>query len=203
MASPTQLLTKLDAVNMMLASIGQAPVNSLAVTGIRDVAIATLALDNTTREVLLHGWNFNTDWDYPLAPNAQGHIVIPHGVLDLDPVDKTKDCVIRWSGGEARLYDKDNRTFVFDGIVRCNVIWGFEFEELPQAARQYIAIRAARIFQSQVIGSDILFRFTEDHEAEALALLARSESRNKDKNFFASGADVNRIFDRLSVPVRF
>lgn len=33
-------MTELEAVNEMLMSIGQAPVNTLSVTGIRDVSVA-------------------------------------------------------------------------------------------------------------------------------------------------------------------
>lgn len=207
MASPTLLLTKLDAVNLMLSSIGQAPVNSLSVSGIRDVNIAVLALDNVTRSVLSHGWSFNTDKDYPLTPDVDGKIAVPAGAASVDPEDQLVNAVIRPDGETLRLYDADNRTFDWRerGLteLKANIVWLFEFEQIPQAARDYIALRAARLFQSQVIGSDILYRFTEQHEAEALATFARSESRTKDRNIFRSRADVNRIFDRIANPVRY
>jgi hypothetical protein len=203
MTAPSVPLTKLDAVNMMLASIGQAPVSTLAVSGIRDVSIAALALDNVTREVLSKGWHFNTDKNYPLSPNVDGNILVPTGALEIDPSDPTVDAVVRSNGGVRMLWDKDNLTWVFTTTVEVDVVWGYEFEELPTTMRNYIATRAARIFQSQVLGSEVLFQFTEQHESEALFLLMRAEGRTKDRNWFASGADVNRIFHRRSNPVRY
>lgn len=203
MTAPTAPLTKLDAVNMMLASIGQAPVNTLAVAGIRDVSIAALALDNATREVLSLGWNFNTDSNYPLTPNGSGNILVPAGALEIDPTDPSVDAVIRSNDGTLMLWDKKNHTWTFTETIKCDIIWGAEFEHLPQAARSYIATRAARIFQSQVLGSAILFQFTEQHEQEALFVLKRSEGRTKDRNWFNRATDVNKIFHRASNPVRY
>jgi hypothetical protein len=196
-------LTKLDAVNLMLSSIGQAPVNSLAVAGIRDVAIAALALDNTTREVLSRGWHFNTDTAFALSPNGSGNILVPSGALEIDPTDPNVDAVVRYNAGVPMFWDKTNQTWTFTAALKCDVVWGYEFEQLPQVARGYISTRAARIFQSQVIGSEVLFKFTELHEQEALFLLMRAEGRTKDRNWFKSGADVNRIFHRTSNPVRY
>lgn len=59
-------MAELEAVNEMLMSIGQAPVNTLAVTAIKDVSIARARLTSMTRRVLSRGFNFNTDESYPL-----------------------------------------------------------------------------------------------------------------------------------------
>jgi hypothetical protein len=203
MAAVNAPLSKLDAVNMMLASIGQAPVSTLAVSGIRDVSIAALALDNTTREVLSKGWHFNTDAGYSIAPNVSGNVLVPTGALEIDPSDPTVDAVVRSNDGVLMLWDKDNQTWSFAAPVKCDIVWGFEFEALPTTMRGYIATRAARIFQSQVLGSEVLFQFTAQHEQEALFLLMRAEGRTKDRNWFRSGADVNSIFHRASNPVRY
>ena len=195
MINPLSPMTKLDAVNGMLASIGQAPVNSLDVTGIRDVNIATLALDNTTREVLNRGSSFNTDKRYPLSVDVNGYINVPTGSLSVDPSDPSLDLVVRDNGGQVMLYDRKNHTFKINkSPVECDIIWAMDFEAIPQAARTYIATRAARIFQSQVIGSDILFRFTDLHETEAFALLTRMEARTKDRNIFRNSSDTNGVF---------
>ena len=64
MAIPALTLTpqtELDAVNAMLLSIGQAPVSTLSVTGLKDVSFAQYILHSVSREVQLKGWEFNTD----------------------------------------------------------------------------------------------------------------------------------------------
>lgn len=199
------LLTKLDAVNLMLSSIGQTPVNSLDVAGIRDVSIAKLSLDNCTREVLTRGWSFNSDRNYEITPDGAGHFLVPDNVLFIDPTDRHQEFLMRYNDGVQKLYDTVKRTYALGlDVVRVNIIWSLDFEELPQAARQYVATRAARIFQSQVIGSDVLFRYTEQHELESLATLQRLEARQKDRNWFKPKdyVDTNRIADRLFNPGR-
>lgn len=207
MADPTQVLTKLDAVNLMLSSIGQTPVNTLDVQGIRDVAIAELTLDNVTREVLNRGWSFNTDNEWELAFTQDGEILVPAGVLWLDPVYHYQDFVVRDDNGTLKLWDRENHTFDIQanhqGPIKVNIIWAYDFEEIPNAARNYIAIRAARKFQANVIASDILYRFTAQDEADALTDLQRLENRTKDRNWFRSGADANLIATRIRNPRRW
>lgn len=200
MASPTLLLTELDAVNTMLASIGQTPVNSLAVSGIRDVAIAQLALQNVTREILNRGWSFNTDRCYELALNGSGEIELPANVLDIDPTLRTQQLVMRNDAGTQKLWDKVNHTFTLSTYhtspVEVNITWTYEFDEIPNVFRNYISIKAARVFQSQVLASDILFKFTSAMEQEAYADVLKLEARTKDRNWFTSGADINQIVNR-------
>ena len=194
---PLLLSSKLDAVNTMLASVGQSPVNTLSVTGIADVSIAELALDNTTREVLTRGWSFNTDTDWPLIPDVNKNIIIPAATLYVDPVDPLRNYVQRINAGVMMLYNKDKRTFDFDDTVKVDITHAFKFDEIPQVARTFIATRATRIFQAQVVGSDILFRFTDLHEREALAALQRLEDATEDNNILNSATESNlNIFHR-------
>lgn len=58
--SPT---TVLEAVNTMLSSIGEAPVNSLA-SGFEDAELAESIINNVNREVQSKGFVFNTDLEY-------------------------------------------------------------------------------------------------------------------------------------------
>lgn len=199
MSLPSLLLTELDAVNQMLASIGQTPVNTLDVSGIRDVAIAKLSLQNTTREVLNRGWSFNTDHEWELNFTSS-EIVVPSAVLWLDPVRRDLDFVIRDDGGTLKLWDKLHRTFDieenYEAPIKVDIIHAFLFETIPNVARQYIAMRASRIFQTNVIASEIIFKFTAGHEAEAYADLLKMEAKTKDRNWFRSGADSNEIVNR-------
>jgi hypothetical protein len=78
--SPT---TKLEAVNTMLSTIGEAPVNSLA-TGLIDAETAETILNNVSREVQARGWNFNTEYDYTFSPNVDGEIDLPANIIRAD-----------------------------------------------------------------------------------------------------------------------
>ncbi len=55
----TANMTKLEAVNDILLSIGEKPVNGLT-SGLPDAALAEAVLDKISRQVQLEGWNSNT-----------------------------------------------------------------------------------------------------------------------------------------------
>lgn len=190
-------MTDLQAVNRMLKSIGQAPVNTLEVSGIGDVNKARQELEEVTRDVQTIGWSWNTDDSYTLSPDTDGAIRLPNGALDVDSTETTQNIVVREhpSGGLA-LYDADNTTFTFTASVTVRVIWGFEFNSLPAAARVYIATAAARRFQAQVVSSTILDRFNETDEQRAWVLLQRRERATRDTNLFRANSSVNKFGSR-------
>lgn len=205
MTNPLIPQTKLDAVNQMLASIGQTPLNTLNTSGIRDAAIAELSLDNTTREVLNRGWSFNTDREFEISRDVNDNYLVPSDALQIDPEYHWLDWIERDNSGTRMMYDRENNTFDItteNDPVLFQIIRAMDFETLPQAARGYIAIRAARIFQANVIGSDILFKYTEMHEREALSTLKKLETRSKDRNMFRPGTESNKIVNRWRNPLR-
>lgn len=195
MTTPTAAMTKLDAVNNMLASIGQSPLNTITGTIPKDAAKAVLSLDNALREVLNSGWSFNTDNEYPLTPDVNGRIDIPSNVVFADPT-YGENYTMRWDAGGSpalRLYHNEKRTFTdFTQDVKCDIIWLFDFEEIPQHARQLVATKAGRKFQAGIVASTILYQFTREMETEAYATFRRIEKRQKDYNINKYSAGVSR-----------
>ena len=183
MTTPTQAQTKLDAVNLMLASIGQSPVNTLSGSLPRDVSKAVIALDSALREVLTQGWSFNSDTEYELTPDGNDMIAVPANALQLDPT-YGQDYVPRYNAVQLGmfLYDRDKRVFTFSGDVKVDIVWAYEFEQIPQHARQYVATKAARKFQQGIMASAVLHQFTRDDESEAYATFRRVEKRQKNYN---------------------
>ena len=188
--------TELDAVNQMLMSIGQAPVNTLAVAGIKDVSFCRLFLHNASREVQAKGWYFNTDDNYTLAADVDGKINVPANALSLDPSTEYQTLVERYENGSRRLYDRQKQSFVIGQPVKVDITWFFAFTELPEPARAYIAHRAARVFQAGAIGSQILYKYTQEREYELLAELEREQLRTSDVNFISGDERASRIFHR-------
>ncbi|WP_164114828.1 hypothetical protein [Stenotrophomonas maltophilia] len=183
-------LTELDSVNNLLMSIGQSPVNSLAVPGVKDVSIAQLTLHNTSREVQSKGWWFNTETAYPLPLDVNRMCVLPANAMETLPDDTT---LVERAG---KLYDTVNRTFVLKSPPTATLNLFLAYSELPQVARRYIEARAGRVFQSNIVGSPILYQFTKEMEAEASVEMDRNNLRGKKPNWFTSGATSNRIFSR-------
>lgn len=190
--------TELDAVNMMLLSIGQTPVNTVDVTGIRDVSIAKMHLDNNNRETQSAGWYFNREKGVVIVPDVDGHINVADNVLFIEPSDRNQFYVQRGDAGVARMYDLDNHTFVFDATrtYKFDIIYIFDFDDLPQDAKTYIARKAAMEFQAKAIGSQILFSFDMALVNSALTTLRRNETRRKGSNIFRGPDPTNRIIYR-------
>ena len=88
--------SKLDAVNTMLSSIGEAPVSSLS-SGLIEAEIAETILDTVDREVQSMGWNFNTELKKNFAQDVSGQILLPADILRADATYQvnSKDLVQR------------------------------------------------------------------------------------------------------------
>lgn len=197
-------MTDLEAVNRMLGSIGQAPVNTLSVLGVGDAIQAAQYLRETAREVQELGWSWNTDVAYKLTPDPTDFaIVLPLGTLDIDATDKSVNVVVREHPERAvpALYDLDNQTFAFPTVTTLdvNIVWGFEFNQLPAPARSYIAIAAARRFQAQKVSSTVLDRFNQDDEERAWLKLQRYERRVQDTNTYTASPFMRRFLRRRSL----
>lgn len=190
-------MSELEAVNELLISIGQAPVSTLAVTGIRDVNIARQELTKVLRRVLSEGWNFNTDESYPLSPDVDGVVLIPAGAIKVDATDKYVNYVQRRHPTKGlALYNKDDRTFTFEAAVDCDIVWAYDFEDLPETARCYVATAAGRKFQSRIVGSRILDAFQAEDVQSAWTLLIREERASRDTNLFRRNPGLQAFSNR-------
>lgn len=203
MAETITPMTKLEAVNEILHSIGQAPVNTLDSSAITDAGRIEDLLDRVLRQVLLTGWHFNTDKEWPVTPDSSGNIVVPANALRIDPTDPDKDFVVRRNGSNLMLYDREDQTFnLGTDEVKLDIVWGFPFEDLPETARSYIAHRAGRRYQTGALGSQVLFQFTEADETFALAQLRRWDNRNANRNLLKSDVPSNIAWTRRINPSR-
>lgn len=201
---PLVALSELDAVNTMLISIGQAPVNTLAVSGIRDVAIASTVLHNTSREVQNLGWDFNQDYQYELVPNGSNHIILPANALNVEASAYGQRYAARGDEGVMKFWDLKEQTFeITVSPLKVNIIWFFDFADLPQHARNYIATKAARRFQAYSVGSQILFEYTMADELDALTEMKRHSAASQDVNILSDGDWTNQIFARRRGVNRF
>lgn len=186
--STTSRTTELEAVNTMLSCIGEAPFNSLLVSGNEALDNAKRVLDRVSREVQQVGWHFNTETDYPLLRNGSGEISVASNVMQVDTTSDYANYDVTQRG--ARLYDRKTHSFVFDRDLKATVVFLLPFEDLPQAARGYITIRAARVFQTEMLGSDTQHRFTAEQERLAHRDLQRLEGLTADYNVFNGSNSV-------------
>lgn len=187
LAEATQATTILDAVNVMLRSIGEAPAVSLLEGGGHvDVESAHGTLMEVNRQVQGQGWHFNTDTNWEIAPEVNtGFVRLPYNTLT---VDEIRDSAVAYSHGYdivqrgLRLYDRAKHTFALHRPVSVDITMLLSFEDLPQYARTYITIRAARKFAQDELGSAEVSRFSAEDEERALASLEALDNRNEDRS---------------------
>lgn len=200
-------MTALEAVNLMLLSIGKSPVNTLTVAGVNDVSFAQSILFNVTREIQHRGWWWNRERHYPVVGTiVSGALTFqrPDSVIDWTPSDRGRPLVERYNSATSTLcmYDLHHHTFDLskyleqDGNIHFDVIWNFPFENIPQAARSAICRRAGREFQVGAVGSQIIYQFSKEMELDAMAELERSETLNSHTNMFATPTSTNRAINR-------
>ena len=167
-------VNELEAVNMLLAAVGEAAVSSLETATTVDVTQAKNLLSNINREVQQKGWHFNTEWDVVLSLDSDSRI--PLGTTVLSIYSPTKMTTIRGREGSPFLYDLDNNTFTWTASINDAVtITLLDFEDIPQTARQYITTKAARIFQEEIIGQVSAEAVNRQEEVEAYADLLDDE----------------------------
>ena len=188
MPIPTTNATKeLPAVNEILASVGQAPVSTLDQTN-PDVAIAYDTLLQVSREVQAEGWSFNTEYNYPQTTTNKQY-VIPTNMLQVDltqdPNSIGKNIVRR----EGKLYDKYNHTYDIKDDdtadnLKLDVVWWFDWVDLPIPIQDFIVSRAATIVSSRIVGDSGQYQMLQQREAYTRAMALEYETQQGDYTFF-------------------
>tara|TARA_R100000700_G_C3178669_1_gene154560 strand:- start:2038 stop:2619 length:582 start_codon:yes stop_codon:yes gene_type:complete len=187
--------TKLEAVNVMLGVIGESPVNTLGGSS-RPVSVVTAenVLDEVNKAVQAIGWHFNTEHKYPFTKDADGKITLADNVLKVDAAaDKHTDLDLVQRGSQ--LYDRKEHTDVFTEDLELTVTFLLDFTEIPEQFRNYVTLKAARIFASRFMGSQEITGFTLRDEIEAKAAAVDADSESADRTIFGN-YDVYRVIDR-------
>jgi len=193
------MLTKLDAVNIVLNGIGETPVSSLT-SGLPDAEAAESKLDATIKEVLAKGWHQNLEQGIVMNRNKDEEIIVPRQYLRVDTVgrDQNLNVVIRKQNGKRKLFNLSTYSFKFEKDVMVDVIIEIAFDELNYELQNYIAMRAARKFQETSMGSQALDSFAVRQEQEAYTALLDSEAEGEDNNVLRESAHVVYITSRHS-----
>ena len=183
--------TELDAVNSILMSVGESPVNTLTVQS-PEVVIAQNTLQQVCREVLAEGWVFNTEKQYPITLDSNNHCIVPNNVLQID-LNQFKHLddfhvVKRSDNGVVKLYDLYEHRFNFEntseGKLYVDIIWMQSFEDIPQVFKDYITTRASRIASNRMVNDLKSTELMGTDETLARALAVEYDANQADYNIF-------------------
>lgn len=136
--------TRLTAINRMLRSAGEQPVNSLTEDGINDTSVAEAILNECSAELQSEQPYSVTEW-LEYEPDTNGYINLPDGTLRVDAQYRT-DEVTQRGYSPCRLYDLENNTFVFTESVMLQLTIGIPFEDLPIAEQLMIVDKASYMY---------------------------------------------------------
>lgn len=190
--------TELEAVNTMLSAVGEPPIASLDEQKNVDAAMAKNILGEVDREIQTQGWHFNTQWGVTLTPDSTTNFInLGDNVVRVDIDDRasspadSRDIAQRGD----RLFNRTDNTYEFSSTVKATVTYLLSWTELPEPALRYITVKAARVFQDRMVGSQAHHAFSREDEVRALSLLKEFEGDTADHSVF-DNFDVFRIVNR-------
>lgn len=199
--------TEVEALNVMLQAIGEAPLPSttdLSTLGGSDALLALSILRKSCRDVQTEKWRFNFEAGVEVLPSGlvaygtQDYNVfkLPSGVLkwhqtsclenqSIDLVERPSKVYEEAGESVQVLYDRaGNRDGVLQAAVYLDLTFGFNFHQMPETARNYVAVRSARQFAAQAMGSTTLVSLTEADEYAALRALKDDQGIVEHLNLF-------------------
>ena len=127
-----------------------------------------------------------------MVPNSSDEINIPSNILQITIPEGSCDYTQRG----LRLYNKTDHTYTIATTLLADIVLYLPFDELPEAARRYILVKAARRFQASTIGSQEIAGFTQVDEMDAYKELLRYELRVGKYNSVRNNPHIRRSYRR-------
>jgi len=185
MTFPTTNATQeLPAINQILTSCGQAPVTTLDQTN-PEVAIAYDTLLQVSREIQAEGWTFNKEYHVEFPTDINKEIPIANNIIQIKLAENAQNTPFDGIRRNGKLYDKQNHRYTWDlDIVECDVIYYFDYIDLPEPIRSYITARAASIVSSRIVGDDDQYARLQQQESFARSTALEYETRQGQYTMF-------------------
>lgn len=193
--------SKLNAVNTLLAIIGEAPVNSLNPPLTGDASLADQVIDEVSREVQGAGWSWNTMlYDSIPLDASTGQSQLPGNTLAVrfNPISyPSQRFVLRG----LRLFDRVKNTYDLrsslgvaltgnSSNIVAEIVEELDWDSIPETGKRYITIRAGRIFANRAVTSASIESYTAEDEQNALQILKRTEDMAQNYNFISGPDDM-------------
>lgn len=198
-------VTKVQAVSRLLSTIGVAPVSSLAGSLSLTVELAQTALDNVSRDLQSTPWGFNSERKVEFTAGEDGEIRLSGAtytglyVSSFDFDEPTSyDPIIKTTGGVQQIWDRKSKSFTAftaGSVYKASVTYYLQWEDLPEAVKAYVAARAAREYQLQMVGNPQMDQMLVTQMLLAQQNLTEFEASQFDYTIF-DNYDVFRSIER-------
>jgi hypothetical protein len=216
--------TETEAVNAMLAAIGEAPVADAGASTQPDVQMALGILKESLRETLTEGWKFNTRTN--VTQRRAGTVIIDGTSFNvfLIPADLLRfeagatigsypaDIVLEMTADETNtgdtlipldtasvFYDhaNDRPYFTQETLTLTRGVYFQDWRFLPETARQFVLKMAVNRFTESVPGSPTLVSFTEMDIMRARRSFIRDQGLGRRFNVFRATDTSDFLGGRL------
>jgi len=191
-------MTELEAVNILLSVIGEAPIDVFSSTATNEITESTVArrtLAEVSRDVQAEGFSWNTDVGVTLTRNSSNQFVLPSNQLRVtfDPRTYTAS---QYTVRGGKIYDRTSQSFTFastSSLTVSEMVTLLVWDDMPHQAQMYITIRAARIFAGRFVNSNAIYAYTTQDEEYARAMLMRHEESGPFHNWLSGGEGLSVV----------
>ena len=185
--------TELSAVNSILGAIGQSPVTNITDNINPEVSFIYNLLRDSNVDVQNEGWHFNTERHVEYTPDdVTNKIAIGSNVLKLDVsegwIRREYDVVNR----NGYLYDKFDHTDDWSDVttIDLDVVYLYEFENIPSVFQRYITYRASRMAATQLVANPQLVQLLAQQESLSRAACLEYECNQGNHSMFGFEDDT-------------
>lgn len=174
-------LTELDAVNRIIGTIGESPIDTLDDMTDVDAINAYRILLDISRQEQSRGWSFNRISHFKLTPDMYTKKIPWNSNILFLKANHHVHKLVRQGN-----YVKDLRrdSVIFEHPIDVEVVFYIPFDELPEQMRNYIISKACFIFQQNYFGDESLVKTTQMQMQEAWQLLQEFEIDNNNYSMF-------------------
>lgn len=179
--------TTIDAVNRVLSSIGDSPVNTIEKPKNVNVINAIRILNQISRQEQAKGWSFNINKKYVLNADSETNMIT------------WSSFYLNLKGSNGSLvkkgdfvYNFNTQSFFFPSSVTVEATLLLPLDELPEPMRTFIIDKASVDFQVKYLGDPNLTQMLMQVLKESNKTLNEYEIENTDANILQN-ADVMAI----------
>lgn len=194
MADWSAPMTKLQAVNVCLSSMGEPSIETLDGAGL-DAEMANSLLDETSAALQNQGWYWNTE-NHNISPDWNGFINLPNNVAKADTTGMSLyiPAVLRGT----RFYNPTKGSYVYDTAVDVEMVLILPWTELQLNAKLYITAVSAFTLQQRILGAESINKDLKITAKTAHNELVRAENEQGDYNMLTDSLSTVKILYRGS-----
>lgn len=165
----------LDAINLVLRTNGQGPINQDS-SDDQKAQMAKLALERTRREILAQRWQFNTH-KITLTPDASDRVPLPRSYLSYRMPKDTYGQKLDPDDGLLYVWDIKENEWYAEKIEDVWISFDIEdFTAIPDAFAQWIAYQAASDFYHELNSQPSRYLAAEAVRRRSIAINSTARS---------------------------